>query len=69
MPKPSFLKNPSDTAVHTLPKGIWPIVNVTERLEFELAYYNSAGQCFSHYTTSTSPRKEFIIFQRVFVRK
>ena len=29
-------------AVYTFPKGICPIVNVIERLEFQHAYYDSA---------------------------
>ena len=37
------------------PKGISPKVNVTGRLELELAYYDSAVQCFNHYTTGTTP--------------
>ena len=31
--------------VHTFPKGICPKVNVIARLEFELAYYDSAVHC------------------------
>ena len=31
-----------DKGVHTFPKGICPKVNVIARLEFELAYYDSA---------------------------
>ena len=38
-----------DKGVHTFPKGICPKVNVIERLEYELAYYDSAV----HYTTRT----------------
>ncbi len=41
--------------VHTFPKGICPKVNVTARLEYELAYYNSAVHRFNHYTTRTYP--------------
>ena len=37
----------------TFRKGICPKVNVIARLEFELAYNDSAVQCFSHYTTKT----------------
>ena len=31
-----------DKGVHTFPKGICPKVNVIARLEYELAYYDSA---------------------------
>ena len=31
-----------DNGVHTFPKGIWPKVIVIARLEYELAYYDSA---------------------------
>ena len=55
MPKPISLKNSSgtiweDEKVHTFPKGICPKVNVIARLEYELAYYDSAVQRFNHYT-------------------
>ena len=36
------------------PLGICPKVNVITRLEFELAYYDSAVHRFNHYTTRTS---------------
>ena len=39
--------------VHTFPKGICPKVNVIARLEYELAYYDSAVHRFIHYTTRT----------------
>ncbi len=39
-----------DKGVHTFRKGICPKVNVIERLEYELAYYESAVHCFNHYT-------------------
>ena len=39
--------------VHTFPKGICPKVNVIARLEYELAYYDSAVHRFKHYTTRT----------------
>ena len=42
-----------DKGVHTFPKGICPKVNVITRLEYELAYYDSAVHCFNHYTTRT----------------
>ena len=38
---------------HTFPKGICPKVNVIARLEYELAYYDSAVHRFNHYTTRT----------------
>ena len=49
--------------VHTFPKGICPKVNVIVRLEFELAYYDSAIERFNRYVTKTSPsypRRYFI---------
>ena len=39
--------------VHTFPKGICLKVNVIERLEFKLTYYNSTVRSFNHYTTRT----------------
>ena len=47
-----------DKGVHTFPKGICPKVNVIARLEYELAYYDSAVHRFNHYTTRTPPREE-----------
>ena len=44
-----------DKGVHTFPKGICPKVNVIARLEYELAYYDSAVHRFNHYTTKTPP--------------
>ena len=44
-----------DKGVHTFPKGICPKVNVIARLEYELAYYDSAVHRFNHYTTRTLP--------------
>ncbi len=44
-----------DKGVHTFPEGICPKVNVIARLEFELAYYDSAVQRFNHYTTRMPP--------------
>ena len=44
-----------DKGVHTFPKGICPKVNVIARLEYELAYYDSAVHRFNHYTTRTPP--------------
>ena len=41
--------------VHTFPKGICPKVNVIARLEYKLAYYNSAVHRFNHYTMRTPP--------------
>ena len=45
-----------DKGVHTFPMGICPKVNVIARLEFELAYYDSAIHRFNHYTTRTPPK-------------
>ena len=42
-----------DKGVHTFPNGICPKVNVIARLEYELAYYDSAVHRFNHYTTWT----------------
>ena len=51
MPNPSFLEEQQcfylthswvDKRVHTFPKGICQKMNVIARLEFELAYYDSA---------------------------
>ena len=36
-------------------KSICPKVNVIARLEFEIAYYDSAVQRINHYTTKTHP--------------
>ena len=44
-----------DKGVHTFPKGICPKVKVIARLEYELAFYDSAVHRFNHYTTRTSP--------------
>ena len=44
-----------DKAVHTFPKGICLKVNAITRLEYELAYYDSAVHRFNHYTTRTPP--------------
>ena len=45
-----------DKGVHTFPKGICLKVNIIARLEYELAYYDSAVHRFNHYTTRTPPR-------------
>ena len=39
--------------VHTFPKDISPKMNVIERLEFELSYYDAAVHHVSHYTTGS----------------
>ena len=41
--------------VHTFSKGISPKVNVIARLEFELAYFETAIQHLSHYTIDLLP--------------
>ena len=61
MPKPEeqwyYLTHSwEDKGVHTFPKDICPKVNVIARLEYELAYYDSAVHRFNHYTTRTPPR-------------
>ena len=40
--------------IHTFLKGICPKVNVIARLEYELAYNDSAVHRFNHYTARTS---------------
>ena len=45
-----------DKGVHIFPNGICPKVNVIARLEYELAYYDSAVNRFNHYTTRTPPK-------------
>ena len=45
-----------DKEVHTFPKGICPKVNVIARLEFELAYYDSAVHRFNHYTRTPASK-------------
>ena len=47
-----------DKGAHNFPNGICPKVNVIARLEYELAYYDSAAQRFNHYTTRTTPMKD-----------
>ena len=44
-----------DKGVHTFPKCICPKVNIIARLEYELAYDDSAVHRFNHYTTRTPP--------------
>ena len=44
-----------DKRIDTLPKDISLKVNVRERLEFELSYYNVTVQHVSHYPMETSP--------------
>ena len=46
-----------DKGVHTFPKGICPKVTVRARVEYELAYYDSAVNRFNHYTTRTPPNE------------
>ena len=46
-----FTNSWADKEVHTFPKGICPKVNVIARLEFELAYYDSANHRFNHEAT------------------
>ena len=50
-----------DKGVHTFPEGICLKVNVIARLEFELAYYDSAVHRFNHYTTRTPANKPELI--------
>ena len=41
--------------VHNFPIGIFPKVNVIERMDFELTYYDSEIQRFNHSNTRTPP--------------
>ena len=52
-----------DKGVHTFTKGISMKLNVIERLEFELTYYNVTVEYGSHYTTGYLPLydKSYII--------
>ena len=52
-----------DKVVHTFLKSICPEVNVRSRLDFELAYYDSAVNRFNHYTTRTLPL-DLVIMKR-----
>ena len=65
IPKLSFLKD-SDGAIEPIARRIWwfiPFsrvclrVNVIARLEFELAYYDSAVQRLNDYTTTTHEKQ------------
>ena len=47
-----------DKGVHTFPKGVCPKVNVIARLEFELAYYDSA---LLHHGDIQKDRQTFIL--------
>ena len=52
-----------DKGVHTFSKSDCPKVNVIARVEYELAYYDSAVYRFNHYTTRTYKIKIFEIEQ------
>ena len=58
MPKPFSYKNSSGT-ISPIAGRIrgFTKVNVIARLEYELAYYDSAVHRFNHYTTRTPPSK------------
>ena len=59
-----------DKGVHTFPQGICTKVNVIARLEYELAYYDSAVHYFNYYTTRTPPPKYLKIhFQQILYKK
>ena len=49
-----------DKGVHTFPKGICPKVNVIARLEYELAYYDSAVHRFNTTRTPPPPQPVYI---------
>ena len=53
-----------DNGVHTFLKGICPKVNVIARLEYELAYYDSAVHRFNYYTTRTPPLPFWVEYAR-----
>ena len=48
--------------VHTFPKDICPKVNEISRLEYELAYYDSAVHRFNHYTKTTPPLMAYVMY-------
>ena len=50
-----------DKGVRTFPNGICPKAIVITRVEFELAYYDSAVQCFNRCTTRTPPGNEEVL--------
>ena len=52
-----------DKEVHTFPKGICPKINIIARLEFKLAYYDSAVHHFNYYTTRTPPNASILLDQ------
>ena len=67
MPKPSLQKSSSDIIEpidggdkgrHIFPEDISSKVKAIEALEFELVYFESTVQLFSHYVTGTSFRSE-----------
>ena len=58
-----------DKGVHTFPKGIFPKVNVIARLEYELAYYDSAVYRFNHYTKRTPPSATSGVMHKYFSHK
>ena len=45
-----------------LSQGYCPKVYVIAQLEFELAYYDSAVQCFNHYTTRTPHHRFWVVW-------
>ena len=51
----------------TFPKGISPKVNVIERLEFELVYFEHAVKPFSHYARETLDQFFFALFLSLFL--
>ena len=53
-----------DKGVHTISKGMCPKVNVIARLEFELAYYDSAVHYFNHYTTRKTSNKQISVLMQ-----
>ena len=62
MPRPSLLRNGSDTidlkadrdkGIHIFSEVISPKIKVMPRLEFELTYYKVIIQNISHYTMGT----------------
>ena len=48
-----------DKGVHTFSLCICPKVNIRARLEFEIAYYDSAVQSFNHYAPRAPPKNSW----------
>ena len=65
LPNPSFKKDNRGTIKPILspsPQDICPKMNVIARPEFKLEYYDSAVECFNHYTTGTETPCMYIVY-------